>query len=319
MTIRDVELLLALARHPNLSRVAVEQETTQPRLSERLRRIEVEVGARLFDRTSRGIKLTQAGRKFLPFARTISDTFAQGVLETAESEDELRGELHVGISHTHAAVIPELMVRFQDQYRGIKVKVTRTQADHVASSVSSKRFDVGLCYEPLSYDGLVWEPLFKAHMIVVAASDTRLPSQTTLASLSDSSFVLPTRACSTRVHLDRCVVELGLVLKIKMEIDDPQALLAIVKTGFAISILPETKVPVSRRLKTSRLVRPEIQVEGGILLRTEVSKVTKLFATFLRLNLHSILAQSVPNSTPTTLAKSGTSSGAGEAAGPRPS
>ncbi len=319
MTIRDIELLLALARHPNLSRVAVEQETTQPRLSERLRRIELEVGARLFDRTSRGIELTQAGRKFLPFARAISDTFAQGVLEISESEDELRGELHVGISHTHAAVIPELMVGFQDQYPGTKVKVTRTQADHVAGGVSSKRFDVGLCYEPLSYDGLVWEPLFKAYMMVVAASGAGLPSQTTLASLSDSSLVLPTRACSTRVHLDRCVAELGLALKVKMEIDDPQALLAIVKTGFAISILPETKVPVSRRLRTSRLVRPEIQVEGGILLRTEVSKVTKLFASFLRLNLNTILAHSVPNSTPTRLAKPGAASGEDETAEPRSS
>ena len=215
--------------------------------------------------------------------------FAQGVQEISETESEVRGKLHVGISHTHAAIVPDLMMAFHEQYSGIAVKVTKTQADQLADGVASRRFDIGLCYEPLSSDGLVWEPFFEAYMVAVAATDAQMPRETTLANLSGCPLVLPTKACSTRLRLDRCVEELGLELNLKMEIDDPQALLAIVKTGFAIAILPETKVRASRLIKISRVVKPGIRVEGGVLLQHSANKTTQLFADFLRLNIRSIL------------------------------
>ena len=63
---RQIECFLAVARLGNLSRAAEEMFLTQPTLTARLKALEVEVGDQLFVRTSRGMRLTEAGKEFLP-------------------------------------------------------------------------------------------------------------------------------------------------------------------------------------------------------------------------------------------------------------
>lgn len=288
MNIRDLELLIALAKDSNLSHVALEQGTSQPRLSERLRRLESAVGSRLFDRNSRGVQLTSAGELFLPFAQTIVNTYASGIEVVTNLHGEVRGQLHLGISHTHPAVIPHMLLAFYRLYPAVNVTITRIQASQMVSGLVSKRFDLCLCYEPPTYEGLVWEPTFEAFMVVVAANDIDLPEVASLQNLVDFSCVLPTTACSTRLRLNQSLDQQALTLKVIMEIDDPQALLAVVKTGSAIAILPETKVPSTRKLKTSRIVDPKIHVKGGMMRRTEASVTTRALANFLKAQMKSV-------------------------------
>ncbi len=68
MIYRQVECFLAVARTGNLSRAAEEMYLTQPTLTARLKALEEELGDQLFVRTSRGMRLTEAGRVFLPYA-----------------------------------------------------------------------------------------------------------------------------------------------------------------------------------------------------------------------------------------------------------
>ena len=75
MLFRQLECFLAVARLGNLSRAAEEMYLTQPTLTARLKALEEELGDPLFVRTSRGMRVTEAGREFLPYAERIVGGF----------------------------------------------------------------------------------------------------------------------------------------------------------------------------------------------------------------------------------------------------
>ncbi|HZC84188.1 MAG TPA: LysR family transcriptional regulator, partial [Rubrobacter sp.] len=87
MLFRQLECFLAVARLGNLSRAAEEMYLTQPTLTARLKALEEELGDPLFVRTSRGMRLTEAGREFLAYAERIVDSFEEGKRRL----EELRG------------------------------------------------------------------------------------------------------------------------------------------------------------------------------------------------------------------------------------
>ncbi|QIN83550.1 LysR family transcriptional regulator [Rubrobacter tropicus] len=84
---RQLECFLAVARLGNLSRAAEEMFLTQPTLTARLKALEEEVGDELFVRTSRGMRLTDAGREFVPYAERVVGGFEEG----RRRLEELRG------------------------------------------------------------------------------------------------------------------------------------------------------------------------------------------------------------------------------------
>src|SRR5829696_9651343 len=84
---RQLECFLAVARLGNLSRAAEEMYLTQPTLTARLKALEEELGDPLFVRTSRGMRLTEAGREFLEYAERIVGSFEEGKRRL----EELRG------------------------------------------------------------------------------------------------------------------------------------------------------------------------------------------------------------------------------------
>ena len=74
----QIECFLAVARLGNLSRAAEEMFLTQPTLTARLKALEEEIGDQLFVRTSRGMRLTEAGKEFLPYAERVVGSFEEG-------------------------------------------------------------------------------------------------------------------------------------------------------------------------------------------------------------------------------------------------
>ena len=78
MLVRQMECFLTVARLGNLSRAAEEMFLTQPTLTARLKALEEEVGDSLFVRTSRGMRLTEAGKEFLPYAERVVGGFEEG-------------------------------------------------------------------------------------------------------------------------------------------------------------------------------------------------------------------------------------------------
>ncbi|MDP8925327.1 MAG: LysR family transcriptional regulator, partial [Actinomycetota bacterium] len=96
MLLRQMECFLAVARLGNVSRAAEEMYLTQPTLTARIKALEEELGDQLFVRTSRGMRLTEAGREFLPYAERCMASLEEGRQRLGELRGASGGRLSLG-------------------------------------------------------------------------------------------------------------------------------------------------------------------------------------------------------------------------------
>ncbi|MDQ5819351.1 MAG: LysR family transcriptional regulator, partial [Actinomycetota bacterium] len=145
MLYRQLECFLAVARLGNLSRAAEEMFLTQPTLTARLKALEEEVGDELFVRTSRGMRLTDAGKEFLPYAERSVGSFEEGRRHLAELRGASGGRLVLGASPgvgTYA--LPGLLERFAAAHPGVSVSVRTGHSEDILEMVLKEEVQVGL-------------------------------------------------------------------------------------------------------------------------------------------------------------------------------
>src|SRR5690606_27099302 len=117
MELQQMRYVVAVAETNSFTRAAERCLVVQSALSHQIARLERELGARLFDRTSRRVRLTAAGAAFLPVARQCLAAADRAVAEVAAAIGEVRGPLRVGLIPTVAAVdVPSALAEFRRRH-----------------------------------------------------------------------------------------------------------------------------------------------------------------------------------------------------------
>src|SRR5258708_34081395 len=117
MEIHQLRYFVAVADEGNFSRAAAKVRVAQPSLSQQIRKLEAEIGQPLFDRLSRSVVLTEAGRCFIEYARQILASLGDARRCLDELKDAGTGKLAVGAIPTIAPyVLPELVKKFHNDY-----------------------------------------------------------------------------------------------------------------------------------------------------------------------------------------------------------
>src|SRR6478609_4922414 len=117
MELQQMRYVIAVAEMNNFTRAAQRCLVVQSALSHQIARLEKELGARLFERTSRRVRLTAAGAAFLPAARQCLEAAERAAAEVAAAVGEVRGRLTVGLIPTVAAVdLPAVLRDFHGRH-----------------------------------------------------------------------------------------------------------------------------------------------------------------------------------------------------------
>src|SRR5258707_1528709 len=134
MELSDLVTFSAVARSGGITRAAAELNTVQSNVTQRVKALEAEIGAPLFERHSRGMTLTGAGRRLLPYAQRLAALSREAVL-AARDDGEPKGPLSIGSMETTAAVrLPPLLAEFQRRFPAVQLTLrTATTADLVAA------------------------------------------------------------------------------------------------------------------------------------------------------------------------------------------
>ena len=116
--------VVAVAATSNFTRAAEQCLVVQSALSHQIARLERELGAKLFDRTSRRVRLTPSGEAFLPAARQALDAAERARAEAAAAAGEIRGRLAIGAISTVAAVdLPVVLKEFHLRHREVRISL----------------------------------------------------------------------------------------------------------------------------------------------------------------------------------------------------
>ena len=248
MELRQVQYFVVVAAQRSFSKAAVAVGVAQPALSQQMRRLEDELGVLLLDRSTRPLKVTEAGLAFLARAERI---LAEANLAKDEMRDFAgvgRGRLVVGALPGLAALwLPELLGRFHVAHPGVELIVREANTEELARVLGLGQLDLALVHAvPGLYTGnpahrgIVMERLFEEELVVVVAPGHPLAGARSvrLGALRDEPFVLRSRGSGLAHTITTATAAEGFTPVIAAECGSPTTLRALVAAGLGVSIMP---------------------------------------------------------------------------------
>lgn len=205
MQLKDLHTFSRIAEFGNLHTAAEAIGTTQPALSKVIRRLEVSLGVRLFERTSRGVALTEFGRLLLERGRTLQQVADDVRTEITDMKVGHSGQLRLGVvpAVVDAAVVPTLvrLLRMGDPVRFlVTVQLTATLIRDLQAG--SLDFALGTISEEIP-DGLACLPLWEQQSYVVARKGHWMQHRPfTLSDLAAQTWLLPPKHIILRTWVD---------------------------------------------------------------------------------------------------------------------
>jgi DNA-binding transcriptional LysR family regulator len=256
ITLRQLEIFLALAEHEHTSRAASALLLSQSAVSMALSNLETQLGEPVFDRTGSGLRLNAGGRRLRAPARDILRRARD--VETLFTEDRVAGRLDVGASSTIGIyVLPEIVAAFTDAHADAAIRLDIGNSAHVASRVQSHAIDVGFVEGPApsgDLDVAAWQTdelvLFCSASHPVAESG-RLRQRDVVG----VRWVLREHGSGTRAVFERAVGDDASRLNHALELGHSEAVRRAVEAGAGIGCL--SRRVVGDGLRSGTLVEVE--------------------------------------------------------------
>lgn len=263
MELRQLQHFVAVAEEAHFTRAARRVNIVQSALSNSVRALEEELGAQLFVRTTRQVRLTAAGRVFLDKARHVLAAAREARDAVAAVAGLERGSLSIGTVQSLPAFLdlPALLSRFHAGFPGIEVRLCQGGTDQLLEKVRAGALDLAvlpLCHPPAD----IATRLIACEALVLVCPRghrlTRRP-EVTLADLADEPFVDFEPGWGTRGVVDCGFAEAGVERRLAFEVSDLDTLLALVERGLGVALVPEAIARArASALAVVELAEPEL-------------------------------------------------------------
>src|SRR5260370_17172981 len=143
MELHQLRYFCAVAETGSFSRAAEQTHVSQPSLSQQIRKLEDELGARLFDRLGRAVRLTELGRTFLPRARSVLRELEAARSDVVERKTSISGPLSVGVIPTVAPyLLPPILAAFTRKYPLARVSVVEEITPRLLERLRAETLDL---------------------------------------------------------------------------------------------------------------------------------------------------------------------------------
>lgn len=253
MELSDLVTFAAVARCGGVTRAAGELNTVQSNVTNRIRGLEAEVGVPLFERHSRGMTLTGAGRRLLPYAERLAAMTREALL-AARDDGEPKGPLALGSMETTAAVrLPPLLTRFHQRFPAVQLKLSTGPTAALVSAVLDGSLDGAFVAGPVSHPELVTVPAFKEELVLVTARRWTSLAALRAATRDAGPTILVFRAgCSYRQGLEQLLSELGWPCATRLEFGTLDGMIGCVAADMGVTLLPRLVVERSDMTGTVR-------------------------------------------------------------------
>src|SRR5207248_10998945 len=149
MDLSALKMFLAVAHERSFSRAAAKVHRTQPAVSQAVRRLEVELGEQLFDRSSKSGTLTEAGKMLQNYGERLVRLAEESELAVRELRDLRRGRVLIGANEAAVHTLLPLIAHFRQKYPDLAADVRRVPARQIAVEVQQGSLDFGaLTFHP---------------------------------------------------------------------------------------------------------------------------------------------------------------------------
>lgn len=278
MDVTDMRIFEAVARHAAMNRAARELNMVQSNVTARIRLLEESVGAALFRRHSRGVVLTGAGQRLLPYAAKAI-ALVEEARRAVVDDGVPKGRLTLGSLETTAMLrLPPALAAYAAAYPAVDLALTTGTTGELVERVLARVLEGALVCGPVVHPELVGETLYREELAIVGAPGSRLNA---LLHARDLKIIVLRLGCSYRQRLEAVLAKRGVVGLRYLEFGTLDAILGCVAAGIGITLLPVSVVAQARRqrrVSVHRLPPEESLVDTVFVRRRDVHPSTALTA-----------------------------------------
>lgn len=244
LELRRLRYFLVLAEELHFARAAQRLNMAQPPLSEQIRKLEDELGFRLFNRNSRNVALTEAGHIFLTGARAAMVELERAINIGQQTERGHSGHLRLGIiSSVGITFLPRLLRRLRRELPHVRTETRQFTSNGALEALAQHTIDLAIVRTPLVGEKLRSRPICQDRVMLAMPHDHPLhkKKRLKLADLRDTPFVLyPPNAghAAYSVALRACMAA-GFVPTVAEYVDDVYGMLGQVAAGSGVALVPE--------------------------------------------------------------------------------
>jgi DNA-binding transcriptional LysR family regulator len=256
----QLEAFVQVANQRSFSRAAEALFLTQPSVTARIQALERDLGERLFERSGRGVRLTEVGAVFLPHAERVLQALSGG----RDAIDSLRnlqsGSLILASATTVSTyILPGVLKTFRDRFPRVEVSVRTGRSEQVLGMLLQDEAQVGLV-RAVYHQDIETKGLVEDELILVANARHELAGRgsVTVEQLGDHPFIFFDRNSSYYSLAQGIFRQHGVVPRIQMELDSMEATKKMVEEGLGIAMLP--RIALERELDAGIL--REIPITG---------------------------------------------------------
>ena len=255
VTFRQLQVFVAVIRGGAVNAAARQLRLSQSATSQALADLERQLGVVLFERLGRRLELNDAGRRLLPYAEKVLNGLDELVDAAREPDGELRGTLHVAASATIGTyLLPMLAGRFIERHPAVDLQLRLRNTEDVMRDIQRFDADLGLIEGQCSESRLVSELWCQDEMVVVAAPQHPLAAREGLGveELQAAQWILREPGSGTRAIFEAAIHPHVERIRVRMELDQHEAIKQAVRAGFGLGCL--SRLSVAGELERGELV-----------------------------------------------------------------
>jgi LysR family transcriptional regulator, cell division regulator len=245
MDVSDLRIFEAVSRLGSMNRAAAELHTVQSNVTARIRALEENLGVTLFQRHARGVIMTSAAKRLLPFVGRI--TKLVGDAQAAARDDgEPNGTLLLGSMETTAALrLSPLLSQFATTYPKVRLAITTGTTSRLLDDVIECRLDGAFVAGPLNHPDLHHETIFREELVLVTPRN--VASLQDLANVPDLRTIVFQIGCSYRQRLESVLADVGIIVAKPMEFGSLDIVVSCVAAGVGVTLLPRSMVVTAQK------------------------------------------------------------------------
>lgn len=265
VTLRQLRVFEAVARHLSFSRAAEELHLTQPAVSMQVRQLEEMIGLPLTEQLGKKIFLTHAGAEVARHARLIATQLREAEESLAAMRGVRGGELRIGVVSTAKYFAPRMLTDFRSHHPGVELRLGVHNRETIVRQLHDNEIDLAIMGRPPQEFETLAEAFAPHPLVIIAAPSHPLAGRRRIepADLAADTFLIRETGSGTRAAMEGYFADVGLQPAATFEMTSTETIKQAVMAGMGVSFISEHTIGLE--ISVGRLV--VLPVRGTPVLR----------------------------------------------------
>lgn len=240
MNFRKLKIFYETAIHLNMTKVAKEMYISQPSISQSINELEIELGAKLFDRIGKKLFLTHEGEVFLNYTRRILNLYDEGVKTIREFNVNGKGKIVIGASTTIGIyILPEIIKEFSSKYKDIEISLIIENTKNIEKLILENKVDFAYVEGDIHSEEIIREVVWKDELVFICGDKNDLRNYKNVEGkvLENEKLIMREDGSGTREHTELFLKKNKIKFTTFLELGNTEAIKKTVEANLGVGCL----------------------------------------------------------------------------------